>query len=202
MISGYMIRLAIAWLLFCWNLAVPALCANQASADETLRTAVDEVLAAGFPEESLSSSARAARIQPVLDRFMDLETITRRAVGPAWQQLALEEQKRAASAFARLVVRTYVSHLEGEVRPQVVFDPGVKTQPDRCEIATRVTYDGRVFRVSYRLHQQSERWRIYDIVIEGVSFISNYRAQFAAIAQKGGGKAILRTLEGKPGQTK
>lgn len=165
--------------------------------EAVLQQAVDEVIAAAFTKDSIEPAARAARIRPVLDRVMDFPTITRRAIGPAWSQLGADEQQGAITAFSALVVRTYVAHLEGEDRPQVAYDPPSKSEPDRCEISTRVTYAGRMFRVSYRLQQLPEGWRVYDIIIEGVSFISNYRAQFAAVAQKGGGKAVLQALEAK-----
>ncbi|HEX4201201.1 MAG TPA: ABC transporter substrate-binding protein, partial [Chthoniobacterales bacterium] len=74
----------------------------------------------------------------------------------------------------------------------------VSLSPDRCEIPTRVTApNGEPYAVVYRLINLSGGWRIYDVLIEGVSFVANYRAQFDDLVRRGGAAAVIKTLEAK-----
>jgi phospholipid transport system substrate-binding protein len=87
----------------------------------------------------------------------------------------------------------------GTQRPKIVYGTPVELAPDRREIPTRVitSSSSNSIAVVYRLIKLPAGWRIYDILIEGVGFVANYRAQFDDIIQKGGAPAVIRALETK-----
>lgn len=180
--------------------AIPTLRASdEAPPAAMLRAAITETLAVAYPEKgSPASDTIAAKVRPILNRAMDLETITRRAIGPGWRQFTAAEQERAVELFTALMVRTYAGRFASGNRPKIDYKPTVTVAAERWEVPTQVSRDGSSYEVIFRIESRPDGLRIYDIVAEGVSFVANYRAQFDAVFQKGGAGAVLRALEPKP----
>ncbi len=128
-------------------------------------------------------------------------TTTRLAIGRDWRDFTPEQQTRAVELFSRLVIRTYADRVTGDIRPQVSVGQATELRPGRVEIPTTVNHGGQTFAVTYRLELDREatpaRWRIYDVIAEGVSLISNYRAQFEPIVRRSGAAGLISTLEAK-----
>jgi ABC-type transport system involved in resistance to organic solvents, auxiliary component len=162
-----------------------------------IRTATEEVLSIAY--SSHSSEAIATRVRPTLDRYFAFDIVTRQAMGPGWRGFSPADQKRASQLFGDLIVRTYSNRVIGTQRPRIEYGAVVNISSDRCELPTRVrpVSSNESFTVVYRLLKLPAGWRVYDIVIEGVSFVANYRAQFAEIIEKGGAPAVIRALENK-----
>jgi phospholipid transport system substrate-binding protein len=162
-----------------------------------LRSWIDEVLTiaySGHGTENLTSPVR-----PSLERTFAFDLVTRQAMGPGWRQFTPAEQKRVTDLFTELMIRTYSARVVGTQRPKISYGATVENGPDRREIPTRVipTNGTEPIAVVYRLVKLPAGWRVYDVLIEGVSFVANYRAQFDQIIQNGGAPAVIRTLETK-----
>jgi phospholipid transport system substrate-binding protein len=176
---------------------------GAASSDDAatmLRSSVEEVLSiaySGNTNETLPS-----RVRPALEKCFAFDIVTRLAMGPGWRQFSTTDQKRVTELFSQLLIRTYSARVVGTQRPKIVFGSPVAIASDRCEIATRVTTSSSngPIEVVYRMIKLPAGWRIYDILIEGVSFVANYRAQFDELIQKGGASAAIRALEAKLAQ--
>jgi phospholipid transport system substrate-binding protein len=135
----------------------------------------------------------------LLEKDFSFELVTRQAIGPGWRQFTPPDQQKVTDLFSRLVIRIYAARVVGTQRPNIAYGKMVTLAPDRCEIPTRVTAPNgdRPYAVVYRLINFSGSWRIYDVLIEGVSFVANYRAQFDELVQRGGAPAVIKTLEAK-----
>jgi phospholipid transport system substrate-binding protein len=173
---------------------------GAASVDDpaiVLRSSIDEVLSIAY--SSRENETLAARVRPALEKCFAFDLVTRQAMGPGWRQFSATDQKRVADLFSELVIRTYSARVVGTQRPKIVYGTPIELASDRREIPTRVTTPSSSdpIAVVYRLIKLSAGWRIYDVLIEGVSFVANYRAQFDEIIQKGGAPAVIRTLETK-----
>ena len=162
-----------------------------------LHSEVDQVLALAYSGQS--SEALADRARPLLEKDFSFELVTRQAIGPAWRQFSPTEQQKTIDLFSRLVIRIYAARVVGTQKPNITYGKSVTLAPDRCEITTRVTSPSsdKPFSVVYRLVNLSGGWRIYDVLIEGVSFVANYRAQFDDLVRRGGAAAVIKTLEAK-----
>lgn len=176
---------------------------SGASSDEaatTLRNSVEEVLSIAYSGHT--NETLAARVRPALEKSFAFDIVTRQAMGPGWRQFSATEQKRVTDLFSELMIRTYSGRVVGTQRPKIVFGSPVAIASDRCEIPTRVTTSSSndPIAVVYRMIKLPTGWRIYDVLIEGVSFVANYRAQFDELIQKGGAVAAIRTLEAKLAQ--
>ena len=162
-----------------------------------LHSEVDRVLAIAYSGQSNESIAD--RVRPLLEKDFAFELVTRQAIGPGWRQFTPSEQQKVTDLFTRLVIRIYAARVVGTQRPNITYGKTVTLAPDRCEIPTRVTAANgdRPYSVVYRLINLSGSWRIYDVLIEGVSFVANYRAQFDELVQHGGAATVIKTLEAK-----
>jgi phospholipid transport system substrate-binding protein len=162
-----------------------------------LRSSTDDVLSIAYGGHGTENVA--ARVRPVLEKSFAFDIVTRQAMGPGWRQFSPAEQKRVTDLFTELVIRTYSARVVGTQRPKIAYGQAVEIAPDRREIPTRVTTstDSQPISVVYRLVKLPAGWHTYDVLIEGVSFIANYRAQFDGIIQNGGAPAVIRTLEAK-----
>jgi phospholipid transport system substrate-binding protein len=162
-----------------------------------LHSEVDQVLALAYSGQS--SETLVERARPLLERDFSFELVTRQAIGPSWRQFTASDQQKITDLFTRLVIRIYSARVVGTQRPNIAYGKSVTLAPDRCEIPTRVAPPNtdKPYSVAYRLINLPSGWRIYDVLIEGVSFVANYRAQFDELAQRGGAAAIIKALEAK-----
>lgn len=163
----------------------------QTPAEDRLHKTVDQTIAVA---ESVSSNAALIeKVRPILEKGMSFPAMTRRAIGPGWRQFNPEQQKKAIALFTDLIIRRYAGRFTIGEHPQVTYKAATTPAPGRIEVPTLLLYKGSRYEVIYRL-EQSEDWRITDVVVEGVSFIGNYRSQFDAQFQKGGPTAVLNGL--------
>jgi len=162
-----------------------------------LRSEVDQVLAIAYSGQS--SESLADRVRPLLEKDFSFDLVTRQAIGPGWRQFTASEQQKITDLFTRLVIRIYAARVVGTQRPKITYGKTVMLTPDRCEILTRINAPNgdRPYLVVYRLTNLPAGWRIYDVLIEGVSFVENYRAQFDDLVRRGGAAAVIKALEAK-----
>ena len=161
-----------------------------------LHSEVDQILSLAYSGQSTETLAERAR--PLLEKDFSFEIVTRQAIGPGWRQFTAGDQQKVTDLFSRLVIRIYAARVVGTQRPTITYGKTVTLSPDRCEIPTRVAApNGEPYAVVYRLINLSGSWRIYDVLIEGVSFVANYRAQFDDLVRRGGAAAVIKTLEAK-----
>jgi phospholipid transport system substrate-binding protein len=172
--------------------------AFSAPADEALKRAhagTDEVLALVYDNPN-AKEPLSVRSRPVLEKYFDLETITRRAIGPGWNKFSPEQRQKAIKLFSEVVVRTYADRFEPAERPTITYGKPVTLAPDKVNLPTTIGYRGKKYSVVYRIEKASSGdWMVTDVTAEGVSMVANYRAQFDAVYQKGGVDGVLRSLE-------
>jgi phospholipid transport system substrate-binding protein len=167
--------------------------AAPVSAEVFLKGAVDDTLAVAYAAEGKGTLPE--RIRPTLERFFSFESLTRRAVGPGWRSFKPEEQKRTIELFSTLIIRTYSERFDPAVRPEISFGPEVQLERGRREVSSTIRYDGSNYNVTYRLEPDGESWRVFDVIIEGVSMVLNYRSQFESLQNRGGAEAVIRSIE-------
>lgn len=172
--------------------------ANE-TAEKQLRNSVDQVVA--IAKNSPDRNALMEGVKPVLEKILDFDVMTRRAVGPGWRQFSPAQQHEAVRLFTTLIIRTYTAKFTPGELPDVTYKASSSTAPGRVEIPTSSTYKGNHYDVVYRLEEQGN-WKITDVVIEGVSLVANYRTQFDAEFRKGGAPAVLSALERSLAETR
>jgi len=151
--------------------------------------------------EGLDNAQRRQRIEGIaLDRF-DFRTMSRLVLKRDWSRLSREQQREFVEEFRSYLAHSYGSRLE-RYEQQTVQVEGERAEPrGDVTVQTRIqggSVDGA--EVDYRLRHRKGRWRIIDVIIEGVSLVSNFRSQFAEVLDRGGPEELLRRLREKNAQ--
>lgn len=166
---------------------------------ELVRRTADKVLAdVTANKDRLQADPKQilALVEGTVTRHFDFRTMTQLALGRYWRQATDDQKTRLTHEFKNLLVRTYGSALLGysgeEIQYLPVFD---QTQAHRVTIPTRVTQrGGPPIPINYRLHNDSGTWQVYDVVIDGISLVTNYRSSFANQVRRGGIDGLIATL--------
>jgi phospholipid transport system substrate-binding protein len=171
---------------------------GAADAETTLRQGMDEVLAVA--KTSKGGLPMADELQPILEKRVCFESMTRRAVGPGWRQFTPAQQQEATRLFTKLIIRSYSNKFTPGEQPEIDYLKGKSPAPGKIEIPTMIVYKGSRYSIVYRMEDRG-RWLVTDILVEGVSLVANYRAQFDELYKKGGVAAVLDSLKQSAAKT-
>jgi phospholipid transport system substrate-binding protein len=151
------------------------------------------------PELQASSRAadRHAALRRVVAGLFDYAEMTRRALGSHWAARTLAEREELMRLFQALLERSYLGKLEHYSGERIVLD-GERVDGDVATVRTRIVRRlGSEIPVDYRLLRRRDRWRAYDVTIDGASLVGNYRGQFDRIMKTGSYDDLVRRLRSK-----
>jgi phospholipid transport system substrate-binding protein len=182
----------------------PAGWATPPPPTEQLRTQVQRVLRV-LEDPELRKASRAAdrriALRAAAAEMFELQEITKRSLGPHWNQRTPAEREEVVRLFGELLERSYLSKIETYSGERVLFT-GESLDGDLALVRTRiVTKQGAEIPVDYRMLLRGDRWMVYDVVIEGVSLVANYRGQFNKIIQSGSFADLVKRLRAKLDET-
>jgi phospholipid transport system substrate-binding protein len=167
---------------------------------DQIRSAVDRVLKlVQDPElrKPANAEARRKQIREVANEVFDWEETGKRALGLHWRKRTPAEQQEFSALFADLIERSYVNKIEAYSGERIVY-LGDTVEGNQATVRTKlVTKSNTEIPIDYRLQKEGERWRAYDVLIESVSLVSNYRSQFNRIIQQSGYDDLMRKMRAK-----
>ena len=174
--------------------------ATGGPATDALRPSVDQVLRI-LTDDTLKGPAHAQERRRALRQVMvgaiDFREAARRALALHWQDRTDTERAEFVELFREVVISSYATTLDTYGGQTVVYT-GETASDGATTVLTRVQgRQGAPMPVDYRMHQQDGRWLIYDVVIEGVSLVANYRAQFNTIVRSSSYAELLRRLRAR-----
>ena len=174
----------------------PVLVAAGAPGDQVRQT-VDKLLAI-LPDPQLrgadKENERREELRKVLYSRFDFTEMAKRALGPHWQRRSPEEQKEFVELFTSLLEGAYLDKIESYNGEKVeYFNETVDN--NYAEVDTKIVdNNGQQFSVNYRLHNVDGDWKVYDVVIENVSLVNNYRSQFNRVLAKSSFEELLTAI--------
>ena len=180
-----------------WTAPAPAAPATAESPETTLKNGLVELLKVVKGRDNSDPVELARRVRPTLEKFFDFESLTRKAIGQGWKELAPDQQPKAVRLFSEIIIRSYTSRFDPSSEVDIQFIRASDLGNGRKEVPAVARYAGNSVAVAYRVEPSAHGWKVYDVVIEGVSLAANYRAQFDSIRQKGGANALLKAMEDK-----
>lgn len=142
---------------------------------------------------------RRAEILTIVDEYFDFREMAKRALGKPWKDQPPAKQEEFVKLFKQLLFNNYVVRVENYTgtNENVVYDEE-KIEGEYALVKTRVLgYRNADVQLNYRLRFQNGEWRVYDVVVEGVSLIENYRGQFNSILTNKSFDALLEQLAQK-----
>ena len=181
----------------------PGALAQQMAPDALVKSVTDEVLDIIRKDKDIKagSTRRAIELveQKVLPHF-NFTRMTALAVGKDWRQATPEQQKVLTEEFRDLLVRTYSNALIAYKNETVDYRP-FKMQPGETDVTVRTQIHQAGARqpitLDYSLEKNGNAWKVYDVVVAGVSLVTNYRSSFATEIRNGGIDGLIKTLKAK-----
>jgi len=171
---------------------------------QALVESVAEQVLAELRKDKAALEAHPERINEIVDRYIiphvDFQRMARWVLGKYWRRASPEQRTRFVAEFKRLLVRTYATSLLEYTDQTLTFLP-FRGDLARGDVTVRSQIDqpgGFPIPIDYKLHRGKDgRWLIYDIVIDGVSLVSNYRSSFAREIARKGLDGLIETLAEK-----
>jgi phospholipid transport system substrate-binding protein len=169
-------------------------------ATDQLKQSVDRLLAI-LNDPTLKGAAktqeRRSKVKEVIYARFDFEEMAKRSMGPHWQKRSPEEQKEFVRLFTVLLEDAYLDTLESYSGEKITF---VNERQDKnfAEVNTKlIDNKGTEFSIDYRLQNTTGDWKVVDVVIENVSLVNNYRAQFNRVLAKSTYADLVETMKQK-----
>ena len=181
--------------------AIPLLLAGPVLAGEAtdqLKSSIDQVIKV-LDDPSLKSDEpkRRAAIREVASQTFDFGEAAKRSLGRHWQSLSDADRKEFTSLFADLLERGYVSRIEEYSGEKIAFT-GDTADGDLANVKTRfTTKKGTEIPVDYRMLRRAGRWLVYDVSVEGLSLVNNYRGQFNKIIETSSYQDLVKRMKAR-----
>ena len=177
-----------------------------ASVTDTVKKTVDEVIATVSDKELKKKSneqRRRAAIKKSIAAVFDSQEMAKRSLGKHWNSRTPAERKQFSELFAALLENSYAGKIESYNNEKIVYTKEI-VDGDYAEVKSRViTAKQDEYTLDYKLMKKDAgRWVVYDVVIEGVSLVSNYRTQFNKIISTSGYPDLIKKLQTKSNEIK
>ena len=188
--------------LCCW-LAAMAVSPSSATAGpptEQIKATVDKALLV-LKDPRLKAGAkvkeRRDQLKQILFARFDFTEMAKRALGADWRRRTSAEQEEFIRLFTELLERAYTDTIESYTDEKIVYI-GEKLDGGYADVASKIlTSKGEEFSINYKAHLLGADWRVYDVVVENISLVNNFRSQFSRVIANASYEELVRRLKAK-----
>ena len=171
-----------------------------ATPQETVEKGVNKVLKT-LGDSAFKAKTKDEQIDTIgkeIDHIFDFTELSKRTLGRDWKKMNAEQQQEFVKLFRQLLQGVYADRLLAYSDQKVIFDKETMLKKGRAEVQSYLqTSDGKKIPLFYRLTDKGGSWKVYDIIIEGVSMVKNYRTQFRDILSKDSPDKLIEILREK-----
>lgn len=147
-----------------------------------------------------AKKAKKERIRAISEKMFDFTELSKRTLAQNWSKFNPEQQKEFVELYTSLLGDTYVNKIMAYTDEKIVFSKEVALTEKTVEVQSRVLRKNGDIPLNYRVILKDGVWRVYDVVVEGVSLINNYRSQFRETLSNKPPESLLETLRKKVGK--
>ncbi len=160
--------------LFVFFFLISPAFANQANPEEVLKEKINQIVLI------LDDPSKKEEIFLIVKSIFDFDEISKRALAQKWKTFSCEEQEEFVRGFSRKLFDVYYKKVSGNSSASEIFFLGQRMKKDTSEVSTKIVRGGVETPVAYRMKLSDDgQWKVYDVIIEGVSLVANYRAQLS-----------------------
>ena len=167
---------------------------------EQIRASVDKIVAI-LNNPQLKSAAktkdRRDQLRQAISSRFDFTEMARRSLGSQWRRIGPKEREEFVRLFTDLLERAYIDRIEGYSDEKFAY---VRENLDKnyAEVNSRiVTNNGEEFSLNYKVMLKNGEWKVYDVVVENISLVNNYRSQFTRIIANSSYDELVRRMKEK-----
>lgn len=163
-------------------LAVPAIAATPTA---SIQTRLDTVIAilqdpAYHNTDAAGAEEQYSKIFSEVKKAFDFKTISLLTTGKNWKRFSESQKTEFAALFAELLGNTYIQQVQENFRDEkVLYDSEDLLGKNKAEVHTHVLMNDKKIPILYKMRKRGDLWRVYDVKIEGISLVQNYRSQFS-----------------------
>lgn len=178
------------------SIALTVTAAWAGAPTDQLRSSVDQVIRLLQGTAPAGNARRVALLRAIEPRF-DLVEMARRALGRYWRDRTDREREQFVALFGELLRRAYLTRIEAYAGERVDYT-GETVDGDYATVRTRIeTRHDADIPVTYRMIRRGDDWLVYDVLVEGVSLVENYRAQFNTIIETSSYAELVTKMSAK-----
>ena len=194
-------RKAEKWSVTILVLTIGILClqttASAGGPDEVIQSVGDRVFEVlKDPQYANARDKMEEKLWEIVYPVFDFEEMSQRSLAVHWRNRTPAEKEEFVDLFGRLLYQSYVNKIE-QYNDEKVVITDQKTAGTRAVISTKVVGSSMEIPIDYKLHNKDNGWRIYDVAIEGVSLVNNYRNQFNKIVVSSGYEELIKRMKTK-----
>ena len=167
---------------------------------DTVKNGVDKVIAvAGDPALKGDSAkpAKEEKIRAIIGEFFDFTVLSRLTLGKNWKKFKPDQQKEFVKLYRELLENVYLGRILEYSDEKVVFAKETMLSKKKAEVQSKILAQSAEIPINYRMVLRNGEWKVYDVIIEGISMVRNYRSQFKELLAKGSPDDLLKTLRDK-----
>ena len=167
---------------------------------DTVQSNVNQVLDVLRDPKLKGESAKAIKkekLELIYERMFDEVELSRRTLGGNWSKLNPAQQQEFTQLYRRILEKAYIDKILSYNDEKIVFLKESMLSNDQAEVQTRVITSSKEIPIFYRVILKDGAWKVYDVVVENVSLVQNYRSQFNSILAKRTPDQLLETLRTK-----
>ena len=167
---------------------------------ETVQNGVNQVLQVAADPALAGQSGKSQKIEKIkniIDNFFDYTVLSRLTLGKNWKKLTPEQQEEFIVLYRALLEKVYMDRVLSYSDEKVEFLKESRISEKKSEVQTRIVTSTQQIPINYRLYFRNEQWRVYDVIIEGVSLVKSYRGQFNSILTKKSPGDLIQILREK-----
>jgi len=195
-----LVAIRVIVLLLTLNLALAVSGARAETPTEAVKSVVDEVLRI-LQDPALKAPAlkkqRRDRVKQVVDRRFDYEEMAKRSLGAPWRSLNSGQRQEFVRLFGELLEASYSGKVMNYQGEKIQYLREIPEDANYAEVRTVVLRKNDRIPMDYRLMLKDQGWMVYDVVIEGVSLVSNYRSQFSQVIRESSYSGLVQRLRTK-----
>ena len=148
-------------------------------------------------DPSSQGEARRQKVKRIVDPYFDYQEMAKRSLGPAWGKLSPGQRQEFVALFSQLLEASYSDKIEKYAQRVKIDYTGEILEGEYAEVRTVVVKANDRIPLNYRLINEGGTWKVYDVIIEGVSLVSNYRSQFSKIIHESSYAELVKRLKTK-----
>jgi len=170
---------------------------------ETVKGYADKVLDVLRDPSLKPESAKKVKkdkLRAISEKMFDFTELSKRSLGKNWSKFNPEQQKEFIELYTSLLEDAYANKIIAYTDEKIVFSKEVTLTEKTVEVRSTVLRKNEEIPIYYRVILKDGSWRVYDVVVEGVSLINNYRSQFKEILVNKPPESLLETLRKKVGK--
>jgi len=173
----------------------PVASSAESSAIDAVRTSVDGILDI-LKKDNMDKAAKRSAMEVIIDERFDFRAMSQRTLATNWKKASDAEKQEFTDLFSQLIQSSYVGKLEAYTNETVEYVTE-KVKGRKALVETMIKTASADIPLNYKMYSKDGNWLVYDVIIEGVSLISNYRSSYQTIVKKEGFDGLMAKMKAK-----